>query len=82
MNKLLNVENNPEKFRILALTSVLGVAGGLCMCILFNKLANYAVTTSCNQSIYQLVQVKTVIGNTYGCVSRAVVQGPSAALKP
>ena len=82
MNKFINVENNPERFKLLALSSVVGVACGLCMCISLNKLSNHTVTAACKQSINQVVQVKTVLGDSYGCVSRAVLYGPSAPLKP
>lgn len=82
MNKFFNVEDKPEKFRILALSSIVGVAGGLCMCISLNKLSNHAVAATCKQSINQVVQVRTVLGNSYGCVSRSALYGPSTPIKP
>ena len=52
------------------------------MCVALNKAANNRVLKTCNQDLNQIIYVRTFIGDTYGCVSRAVLQGPSAPIKP
>lgn len=64
------------------LAGVFGIGGGLLMCVALNKAANNRVLKTCNQDLNQIIYVRTFIGDTYGCVSRAVLQGPSAPIKP
>ena len=52
------------------------------MCVALNKTINERVLKTCNQDLNQIIYVRTSIGDTYGCVSRAVLQGPSAPIKP
>lgn len=64
------------------LAGVFGIGGGLLMCVALNKAINNRVLKTCNQDLNQIIYVRTSIGDTYGCVSRAVLQGPSAPIKP
>jgi hypothetical protein len=64
------------------LAGVFGIGGGLLMCVALNKAANNRVLKTCNQDLNQIIYVRTFIGDTYGCVSRAVLRGPSAPIKP
>ena len=64
------------------LAGVFGIGGGLLMCVALNKAINERVLKTCNQDLNQIIYVRTSIGDTYGCVSRAVLQGPPAPIKP
>ena len=64
------------------LAGALGIGGGLLMCVALNKAINERVLKTCNQDLNQIIYVRTSIGDTYVCVSRAVLQGPAAPIKP
>lgn len=60
----------------------LGTCIGFVACIGLNKVLNEHVTKTCDTRLNQIVTLKTVVGDSYGCVSKTVLHGPSAPLKP
>jgi hypothetical protein len=65
-----------------SLAIIFGVGIGGLGCILLNKAINKRVLTTCNTNLYQIVYVKTAVGDSYGCVSKMVLNGPPAPIKP
>ena len=61
---------------------VLGIGLGSLGCVALNKAINKRVLLTCNQSLYQIVYIKTAVGDSYGCVSKMVLNGPPAPIKP
>jgi hypothetical protein len=61
---------------------LLGTSLGFLGCIGLNKAINHRVLATCNRNLHQVVTFKTAVGDSYGCVSRMVISGPSASLKP
>jgi len=59
-----------------------GTGFGLLGCVVLNKVLNKHVLTTCNRNLNEIVVLKTIVGDSYGCVSRKVLQGPAEALKP
>lgn len=64
------------------LAVVFGAGTGMLICIAANKAINERVLTTCNQNLNQIIYMRTAVGDSYGCVSRAVLQGPAAPIKP
>lgn len=80
-----NVVNavSDNKELLYAYTAVLlGTCIGMGASILANKLLNKHVINTCNTKLNEIVMIKTVVGDTYGCVSKMVLHGPPAPLKP
>jgi hypothetical protein len=61
---------------------VLGIGLGALGCVALNKAINKRVLLTCNQSLYQIVYIKTAVGDSYGCVSKMVLNGPPEPIKP
>lgn len=64
------------------LAVLLGTAIGLLSCAFLNKLTQQHTLKTCNRNLNQVVISKTFVGDTYYCVSRKVLYGPAAPLKP
>jgi hypothetical protein len=60
----------------------IGTGIGLLGCVALNKAINHRVLKTCNQNLNQIIYIKTAIGDSYGCVSRMVLNGPPAPIKP
>jgi len=74
---------NDHKELVYAYTAVLfGTCIGLLACIAANKILNKHVKATCNTKLNQIVVLKTAVGDSYGCVSKLVLYGPPAPLKP
>jgi hypothetical protein len=74
---------NSQKDAFPAYTAVLcGMGMGGLACVAMNKAINERVLTTCNQNLNQIIYIKTAIGTSYGCVSRMVLNGPPAPIKP
>jgi len=65
-----------------ALFAVLGMGAALAGAIALNKVMNQHVLETCNRNLNQVVHMKTALGDSYGCVSRMVLNGPPAPIKP
>jgi hypothetical protein len=50
--------------------------------IALNKVMNHHVLETCNRNLNQVIYMKTALGDSYGCVSRMVLNGPPASIKP
>jgi hypothetical protein len=61
---------------------ILGTGLGFLGCIALNKVLNHTVLSTCNRNINQVVYIKTAVGDSYGCVSKMVLSGPPAPIKP
>jgi sensor histidine kinase regulating citrate/malate metabolism len=83
LSKFINdaIDNNSDLFNA-SLATVLGTGIGLLGCVALNKVLNKQVLATCNTNLNQIVTLRTAIGDSYGCVSRMVLQGPPAPLKP
>lgn len=74
---------NTQKDAIPTYSAVLcGIALGGFSCTALNKAINHRVLKNCNQNLNQIIYVRTAIGDSYGCVSRVVLNGPPAPIKP
>jgi len=71
----------PEAFNCY-LATIGGMGIAVLSCIALNKHINHQVLTTCNQNLNQIIYIKTAVGDSYGCVSRMVLNGPSAPIKP
>lgn len=71
----------PEVFNS-TLAVIGGMGAALLGCIALNKAINHRVLTTCNPALYQVVYMKTALGDSYGCISKKVLHGPSAFIKP
>ena len=60
----------------------IGTGVGLLGCVALNKAINARVLKTCNQNLNQIVYMQTALGDSYGCVSRKVLYGPPAPIKP
>jgi hypothetical protein len=60
----------------------LGMGIGGLMCVSLNKAINARVLATCDSKLYQVIYIKTAVGDSYGCVSKMVLNGPTAAIKP
>jgi len=60
----------------------LGMGIGGLLCVGLNKAINARVIATCDSKLYQIVSLKTAVGESYGCVSKMVLHGPAAAIKP
>lgn len=61
---------------------MLGTGIGGLMCVGLNKAINARVLETCNRNLNQVIHIKTAVGDSYGCVSKMVLSGPSAPIKP
>jgi hypothetical protein len=64
------------------LAIVMGTGIGLLGCVALNKTINARVLKTCNQNLNQIVYMQTALGDSYGCVSKMVLYGPPAPIKP
>ena len=60
----------------------LGMGIGGLLCVGLNKAINARVLATCDSKLYQVIHMKTAVGDSYGCVSKMVLNGPTAAIKP
>lgn len=60
----------------------LGVGIGGLLCIGLNKAINARVLQTCDKNLNQLIYIQTAVGDSYGCISKMVLNGPPAPLKP
>jgi hypothetical protein len=65
-----------------SLAAIGGMAFALLSCIALNKVMNQHVMNTCAPALNQIIYMKTALGNSYGCVSKKVLHGPSAFIKP
>ena len=65
-----------------SLFAVLGMGAALAGAVALNKAMNQHVLETCNRNLNQVVYMKTALGDSYGCVSRMVLNGPPAPIKP
>lgn len=79
---IVNFLNNNRDMVPYYLAMGLGTSIGLIGCVVLNNAINNQVIKRCNRDLYQVVHIKTAVGTSYGCVSRMVLQGPPAPLKP
>jgi hypothetical protein len=61
---------------------LLGTSLGFLGCIVLNKALNNHVLKTCNRNLNQIVYLRTAVGDSYGCVSKMVLNGPPAPIKP
>jgi len=61
---------------------IMGTGIGGLGCIALNKAINDHVLKTCNRNLNQIVYMKTAVGDSYGCVSKMVLNGPPAPIKP
>lgn len=61
---------------------IMGVGIGALGCVALNKAINDRVLKTCNRNLNQIVYMKTAVGDSYGCVSKMVLNGPPAPIKP
>lgn len=64
------------------LTIIMGVGIGGLGCIALNKAINARILKTCDRNLNQIVYIKTAVGDSYGCVSKMVLFGPPAPIKP
>jgi len=64
------------------LAIIMGVGIGGLGCIALNKVINDRVLKTCNTNLNQIVYMKTAVGDSYGCISKMVLSGPPAPIKP
>jgi hypothetical protein len=60
----------------------LGMGLGGLLCVGLNKAINARVLQLCDRNLNQIIYVKTAVGDSYGCVSKMVLNGPPAPIKP
>ena len=61
---------------------LVGTALGFLGCIALNKAINHRVLATCNRNMNQIIYIKTAVGDSYGCISKMVLSGPPAPIKP
>lgn len=64
------------------LAVIMGVGIGGLGCIALNKAINARILKTCDRNLNQIVYIKTAVGDSYGCVSKMVLSGPPAPIKP
>lgn len=64
------------------LAILMGVGIGGLGCIALNKAINARILKTCDRNLNQIVYIKTAVGDSYGCVSKMVLSGPPAPIKP
>lgn len=64
------------------LAVVFGAGTGMILCVAVNKVINQRILATCNLNLNQIIYIRTAVGDSYGCVSRAILQGPSYPIKP
>jgi hypothetical protein len=64
------------------LACVFGIGTGLMGAVALNKAINQRVLSTCNSNLNQIIYIRTAVGDSYGCVSKMVLQGPPAPIKP
>ncbi len=64
------------------IATLFGAGIGMLGCIVLNKSINDNVLKTCNRNLNQIIYIKTAVGDSYGCVSRMVLNGPPAPIKP
>lgn len=60
----------------------LGMGIGGLLCVGLNKVINARVLETCDRNLSQIIYIKTAVGDSYGCVSKMVLNGPPAPIKP
>jgi hypothetical protein len=64
------------------IATLFGAGIGMLGCIALNKSINDNVLKTCNRNLNQIIYIKTAVGDSYGCVSKMVLNGPPAPIKP
>ena len=64
------------------LAVIMGIGIGGLGCIALNKAINARILKTCDRNLNQIVYIKTAVGDSYGCVSKMVLNGPPAPIKP
>jgi len=80
--RIYNFLDNNRDFTPPMLAVLGGIALGGLGCIALNKAINARILKTCNRDLYQVVYIKTAVGDSYGCVSKMVLNGPPAPIKP
>jgi hypothetical protein len=75
------IESQRESFPAY-IAIMLGTSLGFLGCIGLNKAINHRVLTTCNRNLNQVIYLRTAVGDSYGCVSKMVLNGPPAPIKP
>ena len=60
----------------------LGMGIGGLLCVSLNKAINARILATCKKNLNQIIYIKTAVGDSYGCVSKMVLNGPPAPIKP
>jgi hypothetical protein len=60
----------------------LGIGIGGLLCVGLNKAINAKVLETCDERLNQIIHIQTAVGDSYGCVSKMVLNGPPAPIKP
>lgn len=79
---IVNFIDNNREILPAYLAIVFGTGIGALGCVALNKAINKHVLETCNRDLYQIVYIKTAVGDSYGCVSKMVLNGPPAPIKP
>lgn len=61
---------------------ILGTGIGGMLCVGLNKAINARVLNNCDKNLNQIIYMQTAVGDSYGCVSKMVLNGPPAPIKP
>jgi len=81
MYKLFNLIDSQRECSPAAIAVCLGTAIGIGCSVFLNGVLNNHVKRTCDTSLYKIVTIQTVIGDSYGCVSRKHLYGPAYPLK-
>lgn len=81
-NNFSAFERNVEAMAIPFVAIVIGIGSGLISTVAASKVINNHVLSTCDQKLNQIIYIRTILGDTYGCVSKAVLYGPPAPIKP
>lgn len=80
--RIVNFIDDQREMTPVYLAYIFGIGFGGLGCIFLNKAINNHVLTTCNRNLNQIVYIKTAVGDSYGCVSKMVLNGPPAPIKP
>lgn len=80
--RIVNFIDAQREMTPVYLAYILGIGLGGLGCIALNKAINKHVLETCNRNLNQIVYLKTAVGDSYGCVSKMVLNGPPAPIKP
>ena len=77
-----NFANKSQDLIAPYLAVIMGIGIGGLGCIALNKAINARILKTCDRNLNQIVYIKTAVGDSYGCVSKMVLNGPPAPIKP